>query len=203
MPTLVAMADTHGYHRDLTVPDGDILVHAGDLTQTGSLEELAEVDAFLAALPHRHKIVVAGNHDWCFQRTPERARSVLRSAIYLEDEAITLEGLRIYGSPWQPWFLDWAFNLQRGPELADKWAQIPDDTEVLITHGPPRGIGDRTRRGEHVGCDDLLERVRVVRPRLHVFGHIHEDGGVWQEAETRFVNATTAECESGPVVIEL
>jgi len=203
MPTLVAMADTHGYHRDLTVPDGDILVHAGDLTQTGSLEELAEVDAFLAALPHRHKIVVAGNHDWCFQRTPERARRVLRSAIYLEDEAITLEGLRIYGSPWQPWFLDWAFNLQRGPELADKWAQIPDDTEVLITHGPPRGIGDRTRRGEHVGCDDLLQRVRVVRPRLHVFGHIHEDGGVWQEAETRFVNATTAECESGPVVIEL
>ena len=203
MPTVVAMADTHGYQADLVVPDGDVLVHAGDLTTTGTLEELAEVDAFLASLPHRHKIVIAGNHDWCFQREPDEARRVLRSAVYLQDEAVTIEGLRFYGSPWQPWFLDWAFNLQRGRQLADKWALIPERLDVLITHGPPKGYGDRTWRGERVGCADLLRRVRDVQPRWHLFGHIHEDPGAWEEGATRFVNVTTNECACGPTTLEI
>ncbi|WP_224361015.1 metallophosphatase domain-containing protein [Hyalangium versicolor] len=192
MLTLVAMADTHGYHDDLTVPEGDILIHAGDLTRGGSLEEMAEVNAFLARLPHRHKIVVAGNHDWCFQETPAEARAVLTAATYLEDEAVIIEGLKFYGSPWQPWFLDWAFNLPRGPELARRWAKIPQDTDILITHGPPLGFGDRVA-GERVGCEDLLTRVQQVRPKLHLFGHIHEDGGVWTEGPTTFANVTSDE----------
>lgn len=201
MLTLVAMADTHGFHDDLIVPEGDILIHAGDLTRRGSLKELAEVNRFLAGLPHRHKLVVAGNHDWCFQERPAEARAVLTAATYLEDEAVIIEGVKFYGSPWQPWFYDWAFNLPRGPELARRWAQIPEDTDILITHGPPLGFGDRVNGGERVGCEDLLRRVRQIRPKLHLFGHIHEDGGLWTEGATTFANVTSDECQRAPQVL--
>jgi Icc-related predicted phosphoesterase len=200
MRTLVAMADTHGYHpRD--VPEGDVLILAGDLTRTGSLDEVAELNNYLAALPHRHKLVVAGNHDWCFQLEPERARALLTAATYLEDEAVVIEGVKFYGSPWQPWFFDWAFNLKRGAELAAVWARIPEDTDVLVTHGPPLGFGDRTRREQRVGCEDLLRRVRVVRPKLHLFGHIHEDPGVWTEGGTAFANVTSDMGQREPQVL--
>ncbi|WP_205525746.1 metallophosphatase domain-containing protein [Pyxidicoccus trucidator] len=203
MLTLVAIADTHGYHQDLTIPEGDILIHAGDLTRQGTLEELAEVNQFLAGLPHRHKVVVAGNHDWCFQKSPAQARTVLTAATYLEDESTIIEGLKFHGSPWQPWFMDWAFNLPRGPELARRWAQIPDDTDILITHGPPLGFGDHLGGGERCGCEELLKRVRQVRPKLHLFGHIHQDGGVWTEGATTFANVTSDECMLPPRVLTL
>jgi Icc-related predicted phosphoesterase len=201
MLTLVTMADTHGYHTSLRVPPGDILIHAGDMTRMGTLDEVCEFDAFLASLPHRHKIVIAGNHDFCFQREPEAARAMLTHATYLEDEAVTIEGIRFYGSPWQPWFLDWAFNLPRGAPLAEKWARIPEDTDILVTHGPPNGIGDRTWDGRHVGCEELLQRVQQLRPRIHVFGHIHESGGVYRDGATVFVNAATSECASSPITV--
>jgi Icc-related predicted phosphoesterase len=201
MLTLVAMADTHGYHQHLTVPEGDILIHAGDLTRRGSLEELAQVNEFLASLPHRHKVVVAGNHDWCFQESLAEARAVLTAATYLEDEAVIIEGLKFYGSPWQPWFMDWAFNLPRGAELARRWARIPEDTDILITHGPPLGFGDRVYGGKRVGCEDLLRRVQQVRPKLHLFGHIHEDGGLWTEGVTTFANVTSDYCRRAAQVL--
>jgi Icc-related predicted phosphoesterase len=194
MLQLVAMADTHGHHEELVVPEGDVLIHAGDLTQRGTIEELMEVNRFLASLPHRYKVVVAGNHDWCFQNTPGLARSVLTAATYLEDEPLVLEGVRFYGSPWQPTFHNWAFNLPRGRKLAKKWALIPEGTDILITHTPPLGYGDRVGGDTRVGCEELLKRVRVVRPRLHVFGHIHEDRGMWQAEGTTFVNISTDEC---------
>lgn len=191
--TVVAVADTHGYHDDLDVPDGDILIHAGDLTRTGSLDELPPVNAFLARLPHRDKIVIAGNHDACFQARPRAARAALSAAIYLQDESIHIRGLHIYGSPWQPRFLDMAFNLDRGPALAAKWALVPSDVDILVTHTPPLGFGDSVGQ-DRVGCVDLLARVRQVRPRLHIFGHIHSDRGRWLSEGTLFVNATTDEC---------
>jgi Icc-related predicted phosphoesterase len=201
--TVVALSDTHGYHRDLEVPDGDLLIHAGDLTLSGRLEEVAVFNTFLSGLPHPHKVVIAGNHDWCFEREPERARALLTAATYLEDEAVRVAGLKIYGSPWQPWFLDWAFNLPRGRRIAARWALIPDDTDVLVTHGPPHGIGDETYAGHSVGCEDLLDRVRQVRPHLHVFGHIHEGRGTWRREGTVFVNASTWEGEAPPFVVHL
>lgn len=191
MTTIVALSDTHGAHRDLDIPAGDILIHAGDLTLTGSLEEVAEFDHFLAQLPHPHKVVIAGNHDWCFERVPEDARSLLKNAIYLQDEATVVDGLRLYGSPWQPWFFDWAFNLERGQALAEKWRLIPDDTQILITHGPPLGIGDLAMDGRRTGCEDLLRRIDKVRPALHIFGHIHEARGTWRREGTTHVNACT------------
>lgn len=191
MFTIVCVSDTHGFHDQTDVPDGDILLHAGDLTKHGHLGDATDFNQWLGTLPHRHKIVIAGNHDFCFQREPDRARARLTNAIYLQDEAATIEGFHFYGSPWQPWFFDWAFNLERGPEIAAKWALIPDNTDILITHGPPLGFGDKTVRGEAVGCADLLDRIRVVKPKLHVCGHIHEAAGVVRDGATLFVNAST------------
>lgn len=112
------------------------MIDSGDFERDWTLSEVAEFNAFLGSLPHRHKIVVAGNHDLCFEQQPAAARAILTNAIYLEDEAVTLEGLKFYGSPWQPRFLDWAFNLDRGPEIRGQVGAIPPYTDVLITHGP-------------------------------------------------------------------
>lgn len=201
MLRLVVMADTHLYHHDLEVPDGDVLIHAGDMTRSGTLEQLAEVADWLRAMPHRHKLVVAGNHDRALELEPEPARAVFDGLTYLQDESVTLEGVKFYGSPWQPAFHSWAFNVPRGPELARIWARIPDDTDVLITHGPPRGIGDRCGMEERAGCEDLRARVEQVAPRLHVFGHIHQDRGRWTLGPTTYVNATTDECMAPATVL--
>lgn len=204
MMRIVAVADTHTFESDLgTLPDGDVFVHAGDLCRGGRLDELAVVTAWLKTLPHRHKIVVAGNHDWCFVRQPEEARQLLEDGIvYLQDSEVVLDGVRFWGSPWQPEFNRWAFNLPRGEALAAKWAMIPEGIDVLITHGPPFGIGDACEPVRQ-GCRDLLVAVRRLRPVLHLFGHIHQDGGFWQEGETAFANVTAWECERGPTVLDL
>ena len=141
---IVAVADTHLFHHDLAVPDGDVFVHAGDMCRGGHRSELALAARWIAGLPHRHKVIVAGNHDWAFVRELAAARAMFAGAHYLEDGEVTIDGVRFYGSPWQPAFMDWAFNLPRGPELAAVWARIPRGIDVLITHGPPDGIGDRT-----------------------------------------------------------
>ncbi len=203
MPRIVCVSDTHSFHRKTVVPDGDILIHAGDITLHGELEAVEDFDRWLGTLPHRHKVVIAGNHDFCFQEKPERARPLLTNAVYLEDSAVTVEGLKVYGSPWQPEFGGWAFNLPRGPELAAVWGKIPDDTDVLVTHGPPAGFLDRTNRGVHAGCADLLARVFQVRPRLHVFGHIHEAAGVMEVGGITFVNASTHLGVGTAVVVDL
>jgi predicted phosphohydrolase len=200
---IVAVADTHLFHGELVVPDGDVFVHAGDMCRGGDLAELEEAARFLASLPHRTKVVVAGNHDWALSDEPEAAREVLAGLVYLEDGGATIDGVRFWGSPWQPAYNDWAFNLPRGEALAAKWAQIPEGTEVLVTHGPPLGKGDGSSVSGRHGCADLLARVRAVRPRLHVFGHIHEDGGAWDGDGTTYVNATTWECERAPSVVDL
>jgi Icc-related predicted phosphoesterase len=200
---LVCVADTHTFTDDLRVPDGDVFIHAGDMARGGDLDELAQVAEWIATLPHRHKIIVAGNHDCAFEGDPAAARAVFSRFHYLEDSELTLDGLRFYGSPWQPAFNDWAFNLPRGAALAEKWRQIPRGIDVLITHGPPEGFGDRSGMEERAGCADLLARVREVTPRLHLFGHIHQDGGVWTDGPTTFANVTTWECERAATVIEI
>jgi predicted phosphodiesterase len=203
---IVCISDTHAQHRNLVVPDGDVLVHAGDFTRSGSEKDVRDFDAWLGALPHRHKVIIAGNHDFCFEYDPA-ARGWISNAHYLQDEGLTLDGVRFWGSPWQPRFFDWAFNLDRGAPLRRVWALIPSDTDVLITHGPPFGILDTTSRGEPVGCEELLGAVRRVRPRLHVFGHIHEDHGEQTLGPTHFVNASCCNlryrAEQPAIVVEL
>ncbi len=202
---IVAVADTHTFQNDLgAVPDGDVFVHAGDLCRGGRLDELRAAAAWLRALPHRHKIVVAGNHDWCFTREPEAAVAVLGAGVtYLQDSGVVLDGVRFWGSPWQPAFNDWAFNLPRGGALAAKWALIPEGVDVLITHSPPHGIGDDCGDAERRGCEELLRAVLRVRPLLHLFGHIHQEGGFWRQDGTCFANVTTWEGERKPTVLEI
>lgn len=203
MPRIVAIADTHNRHAQLDLPAGDVLIHAGDLTGRGTLRELEQVADWLRAQPHRHKVVVAGNHDFALQRQPAEAKALFHGLHLLEDDEVGLDGLRIWGSPWQPWFHDWAFNLRRGPDLDEKWRLIPEGVDVLVTHGPPHGYGDVVYRGERVGCEDLTRHLDRVKPRLHLFGHIHEDKGTWQRGETRIVNCTTSEGELPAAVIDL
>ncbi|MBL8680966.1 MAG: metallophosphoesterase [Myxococcales bacterium] len=202
---VVAVADTHTFEGDFReIPDGDVFVHAGDLCRGGRLSELESVAAWISALPHTYKLVVPGNHDWSFVKEPLASRALLgESVTVLEDRGVEIEGVRFWGSPWQPEFHQWAFNLPRGRALAEKWALIPADTHVLVTHGPPEGIGDRTLTNGRQGCADLLARVRVIAPKLHMFGHIHEDGGAWQHGPTWFANVTTWECERAPTVFDV
>jgi Icc-related predicted phosphoesterase len=188
-------SDTHGLEKLCYVPKGHIFIHAGDFTINGSVQEVVEFNNWLGTLKYEHKIVSAGNHDFYFERKPEEARGVLTNAIYLLDESVEIDGIKIYGSPWQPWFNDWAFNLQRGKPLQEKWESIPEDTDILITHGPPFGRGDKTFAGEDVGCEDLLARIKVVQPKLHLFGHIHEGQGITHEGPTMCVNASFVDAQ--------
>ncbi len=203
---LVLISDTHCRHGRLTLPDGDLLVHAGDSTSMGTVSEITEFNAWLGRQPHRHKVVIAGNHDWLFEREPALARELLTNATYLEDGEATIEGVRVWGSPWQPRFFRWAFNLDRGAPLRAKWELIPAGIDVLVTHGPPKGTLDATWRGEPVGCEELALAVARVRPRLHVFGHIHESHGRIDRDGTTFVNASTCDARDrpshAPVVVE-
>src|SRR3712207_960574 len=122
MPRLVFISDTHNCNEQIPVPDGDILIHSGDATNRGTMEEIIAFDYWFSGLPHKFKVFVAGNHDWLFETRPKYARSLLsENIIYLQDSFTEIEDLKIYGSPWQPRFFDWAFNLNRGTELAEKW----------------------------------------------------------------------------------
>jgi predicted phosphodiesterase len=176
---LVLLSDTHSLHGSInTVPDGDVLIHAGDMTLRGVLADLEGFLDWFAAFPHPHKLLVAGDHDWLFQSRPALAEGLVPSGVtYLRDSGVTIQGVKFWGSPWQPRFYDWAFNLLRGAEIAAKWALIPDDINVLITHGPPHGILDQVVMPpeKHRGCEELRERLRSLSAlRLHAFGHIHE-----------------------------
>jgi len=201
MTRLVCVSDTHNRQGQFDVPDGDVLIHAGDLTGRGSPVEVAAANDWLGRLPHADRIVIAGNHDFLFEDQNAAARSLLTNATYLEDSATEVRGLKFWGSPWQPWFHDWAFNLPRGPALAEKWRQIPEGVDVLVTHGPPSGILDETASGEHVGCEELRRRLDGMRtpPRLHVFGHIHESHGILRTPRTIFVNASICDVGYRPV----
>lgn len=196
---MIALSDSHGCHWALDVPLGHILVHAGDMTHHGTLAELRDFAGFLAALPHRHKVVIAGNHDLCLQHTPAAARKILADFIYLQDANAVVDGIKFYGSPWQPPYLDMAFNLPRGKALRQKWRCIPDDTEVLVTHCPPAGCLDQTAAGDSAGCADLQKRIAAVHPALHCFGHIHEGAGHRVIDGTIFVNASICDQRYQPI----
>lgn len=208
---LVCISDTHSLHRRIpSVPDGDVLIHAGDCLGSGTLDNVEDLNDWLGTLPHRHKIVIAGNHDWVFQEASELARRALTNATYLEDSGVEIEGIRFWGSPWTPTFLDWAFMLDRGKALHDQWMQIPENTDVLITHGPPKGFGDEASMGfrcQNVGCLDLLHRIKQLALKAHVFGHIHEGYGEYALGCIHLVNASTCtaryEPTNPPIVLDI
>jgi Icc-related predicted phosphoesterase len=146
-----------------------------------STDEIDDFNAWLGSLPHKHKIVIAGNHDLLFEVRPTEARARITNAVYLEDSGVTLEGLNFWGSPVTPVFGDWAFVADRGAAIRRHWDKIPDDTDVLVTHGPPFGTLDKPDMlTPHLGCQELTKAVIRTMPRLHVFGHVH--GGYGRES---------------------
>ncbi|CAE7632541.1 Mpped1 [Symbiodinium pilosum] len=202
----VCFSDTHGKHGNIPpqhCPEADVLLHAGDFTMKGEVSQVESFSEWLKEYPAREKIVIAGNHDLTFEpefmrkhgrdtANCEKARSALAGGCtYLEDNAVEVFGYKIYGSPWQPEFCDWAFNLPRGEPLAQVWSKIPDDTDILMTHGPAQGILDLCFNGLRAGCDDLLAAVRKRRVPVVVCGHIHEAYGWVEDGSTLFVNAST------------
>jgi Icc-related predicted phosphoesterase len=194
MPRIVCLSDTHNCNGQINVPDGDILIHAGDATIRGTRDEIVLFNEWFANLPHRHKIFVAGNHDWLFETNPAKAERLLdEKIIYLRDSFTVIENRKIYGAPWQPRFFDWAFNLNRGREMAEKWKLIPKGVDILITHGPPNGILDQTPQGDFAGCEELRGKIEELRPKAHVFGHIHCGYGTTERFGVKFINASNCD----------
>lgn len=205
---LVLISDTHGQHRELNLPKGDVLVHAGDITFRGEHEITADFNAWLGELPFAHKVVIAGNHDFNFELLPEQGKEFLSNAIYLNDSGCEIDGVKFWGSPIQPWFMNWAFNRQRGEEIKKHWDLIPDGTDVLITHGPPSGLLDQPfGKQPSVGCWDLFEAIERVKPQLHVFGHIHGGYGERQFQGVQYVNASVVDeaykLKNAPIIYEM
>lgn len=215
---IVCISDTHGLHTIMeqfkSLPEGDILIHAGDCTNVGKPHEVTEfVHWFQNVKGFDTKIFIAGNHDFAFEKVNEphhngdfdwfknlmNEENLSQSdVVYLQDNEFVIESpefskpLKIYGSPWQPEFYNWAFNLPRnGWELELKWKDIPEDTDILITHGPPHGVRDFTPANLQVGCEILRFHVENrIKPSIHVFGHIHQAYGAVQQDETMYVNAS-------------
>lgn len=219
MLRLVLISDTHGKHKywDNELPAGDIILHAGDITPLGRVDDVIEFLEWFSRLPYKHKVFIAGNHDFLFQRSnegevEEMINSRFPSITYLNDTETEVEGYKIWGSPWTPWFNNWAFNLDVYQQ-AKHWNKIPDDVEILITHGPPRDILDEIERpypGEdwNKGCKFLRERIKdLSHLKLHVFGHIHEARGKIEKEGVTYVNASMLTLQykpySGIYVVEL
>lgn len=187
----VIVSDTHrSYHQE--IPNGDVWIHAGDSELSAT-----EMDAWAGELPHAHKLVVCGNMDYRLKR----GQGELKNVRYLEDSAVIIHGLKIYGSPWTPEFVG-VFQLDGVERAQSVWEKVPGDVDVLVSHGPPKGILDRTSRGKRVGDEMLLEAVERVGPRVHCFGHVHESYGVEQKERTVFCNAAVFNGHR-PIVVDV
>jgi len=189
---IVVISDTHGQHKDLILPEGDMIIHAGDVSKVGFKDQVKDFVKWFSKLDYKYKIFIAGNHDYFFEKeSAEQVKKLIpENVIYLNDSGIEIEGLKIWGSPIQPWFCDWAFNRQRGEEIKKHWDLIPANTNILVVHGPPAGILDETVENISTGCVDLLEKIKIVKPEYFICGHIHEAYGKMEIDGTTFINAS-------------
>jgi len=205
---LVIISDTHGYLRERDIPDGDVLIHCGDACSSGQGFEFLHFAGQMHKIAARFRLVLftPGNHDRCVQAFPDKCRQVFENqrCKMLIHESTEFEGVKFFGSPWTPAFLNWSYMYDRakGKEL---WSTIPNDTEVLFTHGMPYGILDSIGRligkegDEHVGCKDLLERIGEIKPKIFAGGHLHLQGGrQFQNIDTLFVNAAICDDSYSP-----
>lgn len=203
--TIDTISDTHGKHEKIKLPGGDILIHSGDCTSGGTHSEALSFLDWFAEQDYSYLVFTAGNHDFIFEENPELMADECkkRNIIYLNDSGCEIEGIKFWGSPVQPYFFDWAFNRARTErEVTSKhgwiklhWDLIPNDTEGLITHGPPHMILDGVpRRGgcyESVGCEELYLKILETKIKLHVFGHIHEGAGYKYLDGRTYINASS------------
>jgi Icc-related predicted phosphoesterase len=204
---IVFISDTHGQHEKLTLPEGDMIIHAGDVSKRGGMAEMESFLDWYESLPFTHKVFTVGNHDFLAENAPALFKKLIPdNCVYLENSDVVIEGIRIWGSPITPWFYDWAFNRQRGADIAKYWATIPEGTDIIVTHGPVYDILDRTTRGDLTGCEDLRTKIEEIKPKYHVFGHIHEAYGMKQVGDTTFINASVLDEQyrmaNAPIVLD-
>jgi Icc-related predicted phosphoesterase len=212
-PKIIAFSDTHGLHNKLIIPKCDIVIFAGDFSACNKPEEAPEFIDWFKSLPARWKIFTPGNHDLICDMN-YNLNDYLKWTNYVEGKGIMclggeryftketgvidLDGLRIYGSPYTPTFMNWAFMKDRGESIKREWDKIPKKLDILITHGPPYGILDQIfDKAEYVsiGCEELKLAVEKVRPKIHLFGHIHNGYGFEQNEFTKFYNVSV--CNEG------
>jgi len=217
MTRIVLASDTHMLHDKVDWPEGDILVHAGDITSYGTSGELNRLVEWVQQKASYQKVVmVAGNHDHAFTGDNQRARKTIlksRKITYLEDSGCEIDGrIKFYGSPWTFNNLykecEWAFGQRSELGLYSKWKMIPDDIDVLVTHSPPSSVLDKTYSEENVGSRSLLTEVTGrVKPKVHLFGHVHEAYGTVQMDGITFVNASLCSLNNvlmnEPVMVEV
>ena len=215
---ITLISDSHNKHNLLNgfLPGGDLLIHAGDISSRGYTHEIENFAKWYDKIDnYDSKVFICGNHDFGFQDDAEKVKGLLtgyKNIDYLQDDWMMVgeeyeRMVKIWGSPWQPEFHNWAFNLPRGEKLKEKWDMIPVDTDILITHGPPMGKLDYVPYDNvNVGCEDLLTRIQDIKPKIHVFGHIHEGYGYVFDGNTHFINAAVLngryEYQNKPLTID-
>ena len=200
---ITIISDTHGKHNQITkdLPGGDLIVHAGDISSMGHEHEINNFCKWFDGLDnYNKKIFIAGNHDWGFQNNIDKTMEIVNSyktINYLQDNFLMLQigdnpEIKIYGTPWQPFFYNWAFNLPRnGIELEEKWSNIPQDVDILITHCPSFGYLDKViGKNENLGCKKLSERISELKPKIFLFGHIHSGYGYVFNENTHYFNSS-------------
>ena len=219
---IVAISDTHAKHGQITIPECDVLIHAGDWSHKGEFSTIRHIFDWFQKQPAKHIVTIAGNHDFW----PEKSAFHFKNRIldrgptnihYLQADSllfkshVTIDGVKFWGSPWTPWFHDWAFNFPFKDSFSETavnhWDLIHKDTDVLITHGPPYQILDKTQEGHYVGCPALKAKIKDIKPKLHIFGHIHEAYGGLDIDETYYVNASQVnrnlQLVNKPIIIDL
>ena len=198
---IICIADTHGFNShmyyELKDSDADIIIHAGDFCNYGTLDDAKAFNEMFSELPMKYKIVVAGNHDFPLIR----GFSFSDDIIYLQDSSITINGVKFYGSPWSSLFYNWAFMLDYNGRKA-QWAKIPKDVDILITHSPPFGTLDYVN-GRNEGCEALANRLKELSPKVHIFGHIHESYGEEIKNNIHYINCAMLNYHKFNAPIEL
>ena len=204
---IVVISDTHCQEELLDLPEGDILIHAGDVG-IYDLADLEYINRWFGRQKFTYNIVIAGNHDTYLERLSKiEIKEKLYNAIYLQDEGIEIAGIKFWGSPFTPFFNNWAF-MENETQLEKRWEQIPEDTDIIITHGPPRGILDWSNYGkEHCGSISLKERIDVIKLKYSIFGHIHNNYGCYEANGIKYINASILndnyQLVNKPIVLEI
>jgi Icc-related predicted phosphoesterase len=200
---ILHISDTHSSHRELrNLPVADVIVHSGDVSMAGKAEEVMDFIEWFGALDYRYKIFIAGNHDFCLDdKTPARIQKFLpENCFYLYASGIEIEGVRFWGIPY---FMSYELNMEK---YLSALKAIPYETDILMTHRPPLGILDKSWTYQY-GCPDLLQKVLKIKPKYHLFGHIHDAYGTMRSGDTTFINGAILDekycIANEPVVISI
>lgn len=201
--TIVCISDTHGHHKRIAVSDADMIIHAGDFTMHGREHEVVQFRDWFMALPHKHKIVIPGNHDWFAEQQSKACAKLFTGIHYAIHDNIEIAGIKIGMFAFQPRFFDWAFNIDRNSDrMQFLWDTIDNDCDIIVSHGPPFGYLDMTPRGERVGCEIMKAKInKCSKLKLIVCGHIHEGYGecIERTSGVRIVNASSCDGKYRPV----